>query len=602
MCLDPPPYSLLKISVIMGKIVELSQHVANQIAAGEVVERPASVIKELLENALDAGASNIEVRIKNGGLSHIVVQDDGWGMDEDDLRLSIKRYATSKLSTVSDLDNISSFGFRGEALPSIASVCRMSIISRTIQQQEGHKVVVEAGAIRDLFTTSAALGTRIEVRDLFFNVPARLKFVKSKRAEIYAIDRLLKAYAFIHPNVGWKFYSENELVFSYKNGVQTNDFARAEALLGDDTKGLLYAFDSQCDFLKITGVICAPLATRRDSRGMVFFVNRRLIGDKKLTMAVKTAFNTLTLVGNNPVCALMLDLAPDDVDVNVHPRKAEVRFKDEQRIISYLISSLSKFLAKTPWLRTENSSPITSHRPPFDVDMLLGSGQPKVANSFGFTMASNHKPWLDSQPVHNFQPKLLSSKRFSDLLVIGQACSTYLLAQSEEGLVIIDQHAAHERIMFEKIKRAKEQGLTKTPLLIPFTIDLSLAELGLLEEHVPDLQALQIDVEFFGKSTAIIRSLPDFIKDTDIKALIMDLLSDLSRFGRARSTEQMFEQVCASLACHSSIRAGQRMNQQQIETLLIELDNTDFNAHCPHGRPIVKSFFEHEMKKWFERT
>lgn len=581
----------------MGKIIELSQAVANQIAAGEVVERPASVIKELVENALDAKARDIEVRIKDGGFVHMVVQDDGVGMDVDDLRLAIKRYATSKLATVSDLNNIATFGFRGEALPSIASISNMTIMSRTSDLEVGAKALIEAGVLRDLFPLPAPFGTRIEVRDLFFNVPARLKFARSKRAEVSEIDRLLRSFAFAHHGVSLRLFVDNYLVFSSTKTNETISMERAVALLGQDTEGMLYEVEDKAGPIKVHGVVASPMTIRRDARGMMFFVNDRLIFDKKLVMAVKMAFQSLLEIGRSPVCALKISIDPDLVDVNVHPRKTEVRFQDERQVISHLISMLRNFLANTPWL-SENKVSSPSH---YLVDNSADGGLWPKTPSLGFIAAAPETMQFDKfVPA---QKSLLAARKFSDLRVIGQVRATYLLAESHEGLVIIDQHAAHERIMYERIRQQQSINQQRShPLLIPISISLSCAEIALLDEHRTDLQNLGIEMEIFGKDQMVVRTVPDFLQKTDLSALIHDIVNDFSFYGQSCTTEKLFSDLCATLACHGAIRAGQRMSHEEVRALLIELDETDFGAHCPHGRPIVKSLHESDLKKWFDRT
>jgi DNA mismatch repair protein MutL len=582
----------------MGIITELSQHVSNQIAAGEVVERPCSVIKELVENALDAGSKTIEVRIKSGGFDHIVVQDDGVGMDEADLRLCLKRYATSKLSSVSDLDRLHTFGFRGEALPSIAAVSRLSIVSRPQNEAHGLKVVVDGGIINELIKSGAGFGTRIEVRELFYNVPARLKFVRSKRVETAEIERMLKAYAFINHDIAWSFFADESMVFSCGHDIGQSQ--RAVVLLGHDTEGYLYDWHAKTDLLDIKGVLGAPAISRRDYRGMVTFVNDRLVSDKKLTMAIKTAFRTVLEVGYQPVCAINIHMAPDEIDVNVHPRKTEVRFRDERRVLAHIISKINDFLISTPWL-TKKSPAMAHHYQPEhfggnNFHALISGLEPQTYQtpaviSHGFSLPLEQ----------HVQKPLLSAKKFADLRVIGQVMATYLVAESEDGLVLVDQHAAHERVMFEKIK--KEQGnVLPAPLLIPISINLSSSEMALFLEHEADFQALGIEAEAFGDSCIILRSLPDFLHKADVDRLIKEMLSDLARYGFSYAQGNIFDHVCATLACHASIRAGQRLSKEEIAALLIELDDTDFGAHCPHGRPIVKSFLKPEVKTWFDRT
>ncbi|HXW52964.1 MAG TPA: DNA mismatch repair endonuclease MutL, partial [Myxococcota bacterium] len=473
----------------MGKIVELSQQVANQIAAGEVVERPASVVKELVENSIDAGARNIEVRVKNGGFAYIVVQDDGLGMDEADVRLATRRYATSKLNSVSDLENLHTFGFRGEALPSIASISQMLITSRPDKHEHGTRAEIDAGVLVEISKAGAAFGTRIEVRDLFFNVPARLKFAKSKGVEASEIDRFLRAMAFAHPDIGFRCFIDDKLSFSCTS-ESSNALARAHLLLGEDQR-YLYELRTDTELLSIHGVIGAPMVQRRDTRGMVFFVNNRLVSDKKLVIAIKTAFQSLIEVGFQPVCALKIAMAPDEVDVNVHPRKAEVRFRNDKEVVSQIIGELRKALAKTPWLSSgeELRAPIGTPRPIAGQSLyLFRSGRERS----GFLQDLSSPP--SSAAI---KTPLLYAPDFSSLRAIGQISSTYLLLESEQGLVIVDQHAAHERVMYERLRDRHRVNLP-TMLLLPIAIDLDLSSMALLESHASEIKALGIEAEKFG--------------------------------------------------------------------------------------------------------
>ncbi|MCA9507149.1 MAG: DNA mismatch repair endonuclease MutL [Myxococcales bacterium] len=599
----------------MGKIIELSQHVSNQIAAGEVVERPSSVVKELIENALDAEATQIEVRIKDGGLSYIIVQDNGCGMDEDDVRAATKRYATSKISTAHDLESLSSFGFRGEALPSIASISRMSIISRMENQAHGTKALIDAGSIVEVSPQGALRGSRIEVRDLFFNVPARLKFVKSQRAEVSAIDKLIRSFAFVYENVSWKFFSEDKLIFSSAMG-EDKSLLRAEALLGKDTRGLLFLFEEKSEVVSIKGALCAPLLTRKDIRGINIFVNNRLVNDRKISGAIKAAFRTLLEVGKNPICAFNIEVPPDAVDVNVHPRKAEVRFVDERKIFSYLIHMLGEFLSTTPWLRAHSSLPAAESAvlPVIESSKEFQNERRESLKTMDFLLSSTSEPSIkDSQQALELQPEikkgfvyeskhLLPARKFADLKVIGQLCLTYLLCESEEGMVVLDQHAAHERVTFEYLRSQKNKGVVSSPLLIPIKLDLEHHDMMLAESHIEDFHEFGIEMEVFGESSVVIRALPDFMKNIDAQELVKDILSEFLLLGRAESVDKIFDHVCATMACHGSVRAGQMMSNEQISALLDDLDKIPFAAHCPHGRPIIKNFSKSELKKWFDRT
>lgn len=591
----------------MGKIIELSQHISNQIAAGEVVERPCSVVKELVENALDAGAKNIEVRIKDGGLEYLVVQDDGSGMDQEDVEKAIKRYATSKISSAHDLSTLTSFGFRGEALPSIASISRMTIFSRIAGDSHATKAIIDAGNIVDMSRAGALVGTRMEVRDLFFNVPARLKFIKSQRSEAAAIDKFLRSIAFVYPGVAWKFFNDEKLIFS---SALSDDprLERAKALLGKDTDGLLYLFEDSTELLRISGALCAPLLTRNDTRAINIFVNRRVVNDRKLSGAIKAAFRTLLEVGQNPICAINIDIAPEEVDVNVHPRKTEVRFVDERRVFSHIIRKLGDFLSQTPWLRSyeqpkalpqvyrsENFRDFAAQSR-IGMENFLAEERPSQE-----VFASIYRSPTTEILQTSESRKMLPAQKFSDLRVIGQVCRTYLLCESDEGLVLLDQHAAHERVTFEYLRSQKTKGVASSPLLIPITVELDAHDMLLATAHLEDFVGFGMEVESFGESSLIIRALPDFMANVDGSKLIRDIISEFLLLGRANSIDKIYDQVCATLACHGSIRAGQSMSNEQIKALLNDLDKIEFAAHCPHGRPLIKSFHNNEIKKWFDR-
>ena len=582
----------------MGIIHQLSQHVANQIAAGEVVERPCSVVKELIENSIDAKAHRIDVSIKNGGFEYLVVQDDGIGMDEADLSLCVKRYATSKLEAVSDLDRLVSFGFRGEAIPSIAAISRMSITSRQADETFGLKAVIEMGTIQSTSKAGAQVGTRMEVRDLFYNVPARLKFAKSKRTETGEIERLLKAYAFIYPHIAWSLSADERMIFSCDQDSNAR-IERGHVLLGSETKGHLYEFSSHSPSCQIEGVIAAPMVSRRDTRAMVTFVNNRLVVDRKLIMAIKNAFSTVLEVGYQPVCALNIHCAPDEIDVNIHPRKTEVRFKNERQILGQLINSLAQFLSQTPWLAHTSSqiySPKTAWEQNTRHDGLFYSSAPR-ANKQDSIQAF----MMSVMPQPQVQKPLLLAKRFSDLKIVGQVMATYLVLEGEQGLIVVDQHAAHERVMYERIKKQRASSVS-SPLLIPVTLAVCSLDMALVAEHHDELFQVGFEIEPFGQENIIVRSVPDYVSHASISDLVKHMLADLATWSKSYAHRALFDHVCATLACHASIRAGQTLAREEIEALLVSLDDTDFGAHCPHGRPIVKSFAKAEVKSWFDRT
>lgn len=565
----------------MGKIIELNKNLANQIAAGEVAERPSSVLKELLENAIDAKAKNVEIQIKDAGLSYLCVTDDGEGMDEDDIKICTKRYATSKLSSIEDLENLYTFGFRGEALPSICAISLLKIYSQKENEQNGYEATFINGNLEKFTKAYLPKGTRIEVRDLFFNVPARLKFLPSKRIEEAHIENIIKTFAFIHNDVNFKLIKDNEIILD--TNYHNEKLSRAILMLGEKHAPYIYEFDESSDHLSIKGALCAPMITNRDSRFIWVMVNGRLIKDKKIEVALKTSFRTLLEVGQYPIIAANVLLNPNEVDFNVHPRKAEIKFKDEAKVVGHIISLLRRFLSKTPWLNKDWQELAKKDEDSFSENYFQLS-------PLAFSLTS---------PV--FQEKLLKNDCFKTLRILGQLKNTYLLFEGPLGLVLIDQHAAHERVMFEKIRKSLKDIKT-LPLLIPLTCNFSKYELALAKEFSKKLLEFGILIEFLGEDLAVIREIPKFLNGADIEKAIKDLLHEYEKYKNSPSLDEIYDHLTATLACHSAIRAGQAMSKEEINALLENLDDLDIKAHCPHGRPIVKSIDSLEIKKWFHRT
>lgn len=593
----------------MKKIEVLQEHIANQIAAGEVVERPASAVKELIENALDAGAKNIEIRIKEGGLGFIVVEDDGNGISPSELSLAIQRFATSKLSSVHDLSLglIDTFGFRGEALPSIASVSNFYITSKISSEEYATTLYCKDGKVVDVNKIGGKNGTKVLVKDLFYNVPARLKFVKSKRSETYAIDKLVRSFSFIHPDISWKFFCDDKPVFIH-NVFEGNSYERVVNLLGAHYKGNLYPICGKTDVLSIEGMVSSPLISAKDTRNIYIFVNNRLISDKKILSAIKVSFRSLLEVGNNPSLAINIKIDKSMVDVNVHPRKAEVRFADEGKIFSHVVKVLTAFLSKTPWLNHSEAtlSSLAEKKPANNFYYPTKEQYAPLRQSFEFLLNPTVKeeqtfsPMLKVAPVFA-QQVLMPEEKYSDLKVLGQFGNLYILLESAKGLIILDQHAAHERIVFEKIVSQKQENFIIHQLLIPIKVELSFGQKNLLLDHLKDFHTLGFDMELFGENSVLIRGVPEFFIKENTQDLIYDILSEFEEMALSNQKSKMFDHMCATIACHSSIRAGQKLQKEEIENLLLQLDTIDFNAHCPHGRPIVKWFSQNEIKKWFHR-
>lgn len=583
----------------MGKIFELPALIANQIAAGEVIDAPASAIKELLENAIDAQSSNIEVRIKDAGLREIIVKDDGQGMDKADLSIAIKRYATSKLRKAEDLENVLTYGFRGEALSSIASISNFTIASKEQGEETGNLVQFSLGNLDFVRPFHNQKGTTVVVKDLFYNLPARLKFLRSKRSEYIKIENLIKLYSYIYPEINFRLFKDDELIIDSIN--LRDDLAKAIYLLGSNTKGYLYKFNKSSKLLQIAGFYASPLIARRDNRGIKIFLNKRPIEDKKLENAVLRGYRGLLEIGQRPMIAINISIDPGHVDVNVHPRKAEVRFKDEKAILDEVAKLLADAISQTPWLnekREINSFYSYSYSPspgPSTVSKRRDEGNSPRPLGEGLGVRVMREAIEQA-------PKLLLSESFQSLKYIGQILNTYLLLEGEQGLVAMDQHAAHERVMFEKIKKQKKELLIPQSFLLPFPLRLSREEFLLAEEYQQELLSLGLEIDFIAEGALILRSAPSFLHKKDPQSFLPALLINLESLGHPKELEELYDHVAATMACHSAIRSGQKMSREEVLPLLIELDHLDINAHCPHGRPVVKSFSENEIKKWFHRT
>lgn len=621
----------------MGRIHVLAEALASQIAAGEVVERPASVIKELVENSLDAGAARVDVVIEGGGVERMVVTDDGVGMSADDAALCFSRHATSKLREIEDLRRIGTFGFRGEALAAISSVAKVRLVTRRAEDEVAAEVRVEGGRVTHVGQVGAPVGTQLEVKDLFFNVPARRKFLKTPRTEAGHIDAALRTTALGQPGIALSLTSEGKRVLDVGAAPEGASLEhprrveRAVACLGEETRDHLYPFDAETDLLRLTGYVVAPLFTRRDLSGVNLSVNGRPVSDRGLLQAVRVAYRTLLEVGRQPLCALDLAIDPALVDVNVHPRKAEVRFEEPRRVTGHLIRLLSDFLATTPWVtqapaktwvlrardgtfKDDDGGDLAAvHRA--RVREALESyaerrGEPASSPTTGYWTRAGQRPSSMSRPVVGGGVPLAPATRaglglagaFSELRPVGQVGLTYLVLEGPDGMVVIDQHAAHERVTFEKLRKAAREGTTPSqPLLFPLQITLGPLEEAALEEKADALRAYGLDVEPFGEGTAMIRAVPHGLDGGKAEDIVRDALRELSGDGRPDALEDLVDRVCSRLACHGSVRAGQALAPEEIRALLRQLDAIDLGAHCPHGRPVVRALAFEEMERWFDR-
>ncbi len=594
-------------------IRQLSPETINRIAAGEVIERPASVVKELVENAIDAGAGAIEVVIAGGGLSLIRVTDDGCGMGPDDLALSVERHATSKLSE-EDLFDIRSLGFRGEALPSIGSIARLEVMSKPRGVRDGFSLVVERGAKSAVKPASLNPGTVVEVRDLFSATPARLKFLKSERAETMAVSEVVRRLAMAHPDIGFVLQTGERKAMQYARGAATS-----AGLL--DRLGMIMGAEFMDDALEIKGMLSGatgpmrvygfaglPTLHRPDSTQQYLFVNGRPVKDKLLIGAVKAAYGDLIPRGRSPLLALFLDVQPGDVDVNVHPAKAEVRFRDSGRVRALMVGALTEALAAAGHRASAKGGVLTMET--FAAGVLpqaRGSyAPPGPSLSPGFAEAMQAPfdglgaPSADARASVAAPPEALLDRPLG--AVRAQVHENYIVAQTRDGLVIVDQHAAHERLVYERLKAMLATGRVATQgLLIPAIVSLDPDVAELLAERAGELAELGLVLEAFGHGAIAVRETPALLGDTDIDGLVKDLAAELREHGTARALRDRLEAVASRMACHGSVRSGRRLTADEMNALLRDMEATPYSGQCNHGRPTYVALKLADIERLFGR-
>ncbi len=600
----------------------LPPDLVNRIAAGEVVERPASAVKELVENALDAGARRIDVAVKEAGKSLIVITDDGGGMNRDELSLAVDRHATSKLPT-DDLVHIRSLGFRGEALPSIGAVSRVTITSRTENAESAWEIRVEGGRKSDPQPAAHPAGTRIEVRDLFYATPARLKFLKSQRAELAHISDTINRLAMANPDVGFTLRDGSRTILQFLPG-QGNLFEsrldRLGAILGREFRDNALAIDATRECARLTGYAGLPTLNRATSTHQFLFVNGRPVRDKLLYGAVRGAYADVLASDRHPLLALFLDLSPEDVDVNVHPAKTEVRFRDAGVIRGLIVGALKHALAEAGH-RASTSVGIgllghaqdgqTPSKPGFG---HYGTGRPgahfRPSPGLRETALDYHAPLanFDVPPSARSDAPASDAADDSDLpdyplgVARGQVHKTYVIAQTRDGVVIVDQHAAHERLVHERIRAALADGpIQSQGLLIPEVVELDESAANRIAERADELRELGLVVESFGHGAVVVRETPALLGETDVQALIRDLSDDLAEFEEAATLKDRLSQVCATMACHGSVRAGRALNSAEMNALLREMEATPLSGQCSHGRPTYVELKLTDIEKLFGR-
>ncbi|MBI5448670.1 MAG: DNA mismatch repair endonuclease MutL [Gammaproteobacteria bacterium] len=604
----------------------LPSHIANQIAAGEVVERPASVVKELLENSLDAGARLIQVEIGKGGLQFIRVKDNGRGIHPDDLALALARHATSKIKTETDLTQIKSLGFRGEALASIASIARVTMSSKQADQTTAWCVQSQPNEQESIRPIAHPNGSTVEISDLFFNVPARRKFLKTENTEFRHIQDVIERIALSHFDVGLTLTHNQRLIYDLPEAsTEEKQRQRIEKIAGEAFVENSIKIESHASGMRLSGWLGLPTIARSQADLQFFYVNQRAIKDKLVNSAVKRAYQDALYQDRFPAFILFLELDPERVDVNAHPTKQEVRFREGRLVYDFIFSQLRRALHETRpsldhhqvsisdwvkpsvplqlserWQVKEDVKPYTE-RVWEGVNQVLATQQTEMPLSLREELSFSVKPFAVTAPS---APVLSEVKTSIPPLgyAIGQLQHIYILAENEKGLVIVDMHAAHERVLYERLKKAWEtQSLSAQTLLLPLTLKVSEKEMQCVQAHHAFLMGLALDIESAGPTVLIVRSVPAHLIETNIVQLVRDLIADLLENQCTDQVQEKTRTFLATLACRAAVHAHHKLNIPQMNALLREMEKTDLSGQCNHGRPTYRQFTLSELDKLFLR-
>ncbi len=615
-------------------IRRLPPETVNRIAAGEVVERPASALKEIVENALDAGARRVDIQADQGGLSRILVADDGHGLGPDELALAVERHATSKLAPdgdgVYDLLNIFTLGFRGEALPSIGSVARLAISARTAGS-EGFQIQVDGGAVGDVGPAAfpGPHGARVEVRDLFYATPARLKFMKSERAEALAITEEVKRQAMAHEAVAFSLELDGRKVLRLVAEAEgmTGRLARLGAVLGREFEDNALLIDQVREGVRLTGYAGLPTYSRGNAQHQYLFVNGRPVRDRLITGALRAAYADFLARDRHPVAALYVELPPEEVDVNVHPAKAEVRFRDPGLVRGLIIGALRHALAGAGHRAstTVAGAALGSFRPQTYPSTYApappatgwsGSGQWRTGDFAYPSAPTGVLPGLAERSArvepagdapqhpspHGDAPPPFDPVDYPLGAARAQLHETYVIAQTRDGVVIVDQHAAHERLVYERMKvEMAAGGVARQALLLPEVVELDPAEAERVAARADELAALGLVLEPFGPGALLVRETPALLGDTDVAGLVRDIADDLAEAGQALALSERLAEVCGTMACHGSVRAGRRLTGAEMNALLRQMEATPHSGQCNHGRPTYVELKLADVERLFGR-
>lgn len=618
----------------MTKIHLLDPRLANQIAAGEVVERPASVVKELLENSLDAGARRIELEVEEGGVKLIRVRDDGEGIAHEDLPLALSRHATSKITVLEDLESVASLGFRGEALASISSVSRLSLSTAREGSDSGWSARSEGRDMEAVLSPVAhPRGTTVEVRDLFFNTPARRKFLRTEKTEFNHLDEVVKRQALSRYDVGFSLRHNGRAIHSLKPAdSQLEQERRLAAVCGPAFMEQALFIDREAMGLRLWGWVALPSFSRSQADLQHFYVNGRYVRDRLVVHAVRQAYRDVLFHGRHPAFVLYLELAPASVDVNVHPTKHEVRFRDGRTVHDFIFRTLHKVLADVRPETVEQNASL----PALTSEPMMAMPETQSAMSLAASGAGSSTSGLASTPTDfaggyqsQYRPQFASSQSSgvadqqaayqrlhaaadgdgedSHLApplgyALAQLKGVYILAENQQGLVLVDMHAAHERITYERMKNARDgEGIRSQPLLVPINLAVSEREADCAEQHGEVFAELGMRIERAAAESVIVRELPAILADTSVEQLVRDVLSDLLEFGSSDRIRAHINEILSTMACHGSVRANRRLTLPEMNSLLRDMEATERSGQCNHGRPTWVQVGMAELDKWFLR-
>lgn len=605
-------------------IRQLPDTLINQIAAGEVVERPASVVKELVENALDAGALRIDIDLEEGGARLIRIRDDGGGIHAEELPLALQRHATSKIASLDDLEAVATLGFRGEALPSIASVSRFAMTSRRAEDAHGTTVQVEGGQVAAPAPKPHPQGTTVEVRDLFFNVPARRKFLRAERTELGHIEEWLRQLALSRPDVELRLSHNGKPSRRYKGQAQNLFGERLAETLGEEFARNALPVQAEGAGLALSGWVARPAYNRASADQQYVYVNGRAVRDRSIAHAVKLAYQDVLFHGRQPAYVLFLELDPRGVDVNVHPAKHEVRFREQRLIHDFVFRSVQRILAET---RAGADSGVAAAEGLAQAD-ANAQATPSAADAgaFRYSTQQSRMPLQvndtraalgqlygsrspttfappNSTPITPAQAEAQTEAGFPPLgYAVAQLHGIYILAETADGLIVVDMHAAHERIGYEKLKAAHDgEGVRMQPLLVPISLAVAERDADTAEREAATLAELGFEITRSGPQTLTLRAVPTLLIDGDVQALLRDVLTDLREHGVSRRIAAARDELLATMACHGAVRSGRRLSVAEMNALLREMEATERSGQCNHGRPTWARFTLAEMDKWFLR-